>query len=94
LTNRESLYAILFEWPGIGFVIPHLQCESDTVVALVRRMAPDAELPWKQTDKGLAIEVPYTWRDAARPDWPAMAVDIPGDHAFCYKVTPIPKWVG
>jgi alpha-L-fucosidase len=96
-TKGDSLYAILLDWPrgalaDKSFVIPHLKCADDTTVELIGRMAPDAKLPWKQTDAGLEIEVPLHWRDAPRPDWPAMCIDIPCDHAYSFKITPRPTW--
>ena len=92
-TKDEALYAIVFDWPGELMTIPHLEVASDrTTVQLLGRMAPTADLPWEQVAEGLRIRVPRAGREGSRPDWPAAAVEIPCDHAFCFKITPRPRW--
>ena len=91
----DSLYAILFDWPGVQFTLSHLRAAEGATVEMLGRQAPDAKLPWKQTDEGVVIEVPPIGHyQARRPGWaPGYAVEVPCDHAYSFKVTPRPEWV-
>ena len=89
-TKGGSLYAILLDWPGTQFTLPHIEADEKTTVELLGRQAPDAIVPWKQTPEGLQVSLPLSGTSA--PGWNAV-IAIPGDHAFVYRITPIPQWV-
>ena len=43
-----------------SFLMPNLRGEADTRIDMLGCLAPDAVLPWEQTDAGLRIVVPYS----------------------------------
>jgi alpha-L-fucosidase len=99
----DALYAILFDWPQgeplafsferhishIGrFTLPHLQAVEETTVSLLGRAG---RLEWAQEEAGLTVrlssmETPPGWHHHT-------GTEVPCDHAFCFKITPIPQWV-
>ena len=107
-TKGNDLYAILFDWPGMEFTIPHLKARDGTTVSMLGRYVPVSEagersqdmIPWEQTEDGLRIQVPYSGPastaggvDYANPRQSWCRVVIPCDHAFVVKITPRPDWV-
>ena len=102
-TKDDALYAILFEWPRgkslpmsyerqvshIGrFTLPHLRAGEGTTATLLGR---PGELEWHQEEKGLTVvlssaETPPGWHHHT-------SAEIPCDHAFSFKIEPIPAWV-
>lgn len=71
----DSLFAIVLAPPAMGTVeIKGLQCRADGLVKLLGNSAP---LAWRQTDHGVAVELPRGVNTAP---------------AFAFKITPAPAW--
>lgn len=83
-TKGNALYAILCKWEPSGPTFPHLRAEKDSVITLLG--APQGPRRWEQTDEGLRV-FPVL-QDMTRGKQP----DVPGDHAFVWKITPRPRW--
>ena len=83
-TKGDALYAILCKWEPIGPTFPNLRGAEGSVITLLG--GPHEALRWEQTDEGLRVfPVLQDMTDDKRPD-------VPGDHAFVWKITPRPKW--
>ena len=89
----DSLYAILFKWPGgpgsvargVGrSVFTHLKAHDDSEVQM---LGADGDLPWQQTEEGLEVFTPTASGGSG------FETEIPCDHAYVYKITPRPTWV-
>ena len=92
-TKSNTLYAILFKWPGgpgsvargVGrSVFTHLEAHEGSKIHM---LGVDRELPWRQTDKGLEIFTP------TGGDGEGFETEIPCDHAYSIRITPRPEWV-
>ena len=81
----DSLYAILFKWPGRPPTLPHLKAAAGTKCHMLG--VEESELAWKQTDEGLEINLPPGSGGSG------FETEIPCDHAFTYRITPIPQWM-
>lgn len=82
-TRGDALYAILLAWPQQGVTLPHLQAGPET---RVRMLGVETDLTWTQQEAGLQIANP------ASGSGESFQTEIPGDHAFCLKITPRPRW--
>ncbi len=72
-TSRgDAVYAITLGWPGRELTLDVPESSSDTVVTMLGR---DGNLRWRESGDGLAIELPELG-----------AADIPGDHAYVFKL--------
>ena len=83
--NDHSLYVILFDFPFKNATFPQLQAGKATEVHMLG--IPGA-VPWEQSPQGLVLKKP------ASGSAEGIETVIPGDHAFCYKISPVPKWLG
>ena len=98
-TKKNSLYAILFGWPGTSLTIPNLAFQLGTKVEMLGRRVPDSSLNWVAEKKGVKIIIPYTGSASsgpvnyADPSKLVYKTVVPCDHAYSIKITPIPKWV-
>ena len=102
-TKEDSLYAILFDWPRGDYLLmlayemevmhrgefrlPNLRVTEGTTVTLLGRLG---ELEWHQTVDGLTVvlssmDTPPGWHHHT-------GAEIPCDHAYSFKITPIPTW--
>ena len=102
-TKDNALYAILFDWPRgkpvkisyeqhishiARFTLPHLRFKPGTAVTLLGRQG---ELGWEQDESGVTIvlstmETPPRWHHHT-------GAEVPCDHAYSFKIVPIPTWV-
>ena len=83
----DSLYAILFRWPGgpnAKFVFPHLRAQEGSRAEM---LGIERDLSWQQTDKGLEVHTPSASGASG------FETEIPCDHAYVCKITPRPTWV-
>ncbi len=85
-TKRNSLYAILLDWPQRETVLPGLQAAPDTTIHL---LGVDEPLSWQQSSGRLQIRMPSWWENGVEKHGP----EIPCDHAYSLKITPQPRWV-
>ncbi len=83
-TQDNSLYAILFKWPHRSPTFPNLRAAEGTTVSILGVQAPT--IPWRQTSRGLNVNLPP--QDMSSGKQP----NVPCDHAYVYKMTPIPSW--
>ena len=84
-TKGDSLYAILFEYPRQKPSFPNLRAAQGTKVRMLGIQA--SSIPWRQTGEGLVVDLPP--QDIVKGKRP----DVPCDHAFVYKITPVPSWL-
>ena len=82
-TSGNSLYAILFKWRQQKSTFPNLRAADGTTVRMLG--IPASSLPWSQTENGLEVDLVPQEITGKEPD-------VPCDHAFVYKITPIPAW--
>ncbi len=83
-TKGRILYALLFKWEPGGPTFHRLRAAEGTTIQLLG--GPDLNQAWEQTTQGLVVH-PIV-QDMSRGKIP----NVPGDHAFVYKITPIPSW--
>ena len=83
-TKDDALYAILFKWPTKNPVFPNLRATDDTTIRMLGIEAPT--IPWEQTDAGLVVSLP------PQDIYSGKQPDVPCDHAYVYKISPIPSW--
>ena len=81
----DALYAIMFDWPGRPPTLLHLKAAEGTTCHMLG--VEESELAWKQTDKGLQINLPPGSGGSG------FETEVPCDHAFTYRITPIPQWM-
>ena len=70
------------------FTVPHLRPDEGTSITMLGR---HGELEWHQDEQGLMVvlskmETPPRWHHHT-------GAEVPCDHAYCFKITPRPKWV-
>ena len=98
-TKDDSLYAILFDWPGEVMSISNLQVKKGTTMDMLGRMSYDDNLRWEQQADGVKITIPYSGTaitgpvDYDDPDRYPYRIVLPCDHAFVVRMTPIPDWM-
>ena len=98
-TKGDSLYAILFDWPGEVMTIRNLKVAEGTEMAMLGRMAYGDDLRWEQEANGVKITIPYSGTaltgpvDYDNPDRYPYRIILPCDHAFTIKITPVPEWM-
>ncbi len=83
-TKDGSLYAILLDWPWPQATFARLHAEPGTRVEM---LGVFDTVDWQQTDKGLVLKRP------AGSGSEGDETEIPCDHAFCFKISPVPTWV-
>lgn len=101
--KNDALYAILFDWPRsqpvkisyeqhishiARFTLSNLRLQKDSTVTLLGRQG---ELSWEQTEEGVTVvlstmETPTRWHHHC-------GAEVPCDHAFSFKIMPMPTWV-
>ncbi len=82
-TLGDSLYAILFKWPREKPIFPQLRAVDGTTIRMLG--LPARSLAWRHTERGLEVDLVPQEITSKQPD-------VPCDHAFVYKMTPIPAW--
>ena len=83
-TKGDALYATLCKWEPSGPTFPNLHGVKGSVITLLG--GPHEPLRWEQTKQGLRVfRVLQDMTAGKRPD-------VPGDHAFVWKITPRPRW--
>ena len=57
-TKGDTLYAIALAWPENGKLVVNSLPDDAHQIASVELLGFDGQLPWKQTDEGLVVELP------------------------------------
>jgi alpha-L-fucosidase len=97
-TRGDSLYAILFDWPGEVMQLKNLKVAEGTQMEMLGRMTYDEGLRWEQEADGVRVIIPYSGTantgpvDYDNPDRYPYRIVLPCSHAFTIKITPIPIW--